>query len=292
MASLMQLPNGLSAYALNRANAILIYEDVFQNQEYLRHGISIKDGDCIFDVGANIGLFLLLLNQRLRKGSVFCFEPIPEIFDVLKRNAELHNKLELHLFNIGLAKATGSAPFAFFPKSPADSSMCPDDSESARAQQRSFVLRVLEGKTHIRLNFSIRMLLKLAPPQLKHWLAEKVRTSYMASRPIPCPVRNLSEIIEENQVERIDLLKMDVEGAEFDILAGLRPGHWPRLRQVVMEVHGGSQAAATMCSLLEGKGFSTVHEFDPLRPNNYMVYARHPDETGDHPRTLPTLLPS
>ena len=34
-----------------------IFKEIFHNHCYEKHGISIADGDVVFDVGANIGLF-------------------------------------------------------------------------------------------------------------------------------------------------------------------------------------------------------------------------------------------
>ncbi len=276
MASLVRFPDGLQVYALDTRNAVLVHGEVFRDEVYFRHGITVRDGDFIFDVGANIGLFLVQLNRRLRHGRVFCFEPIPEIFGFLEQNARVHNRLALTLFNVGLAGKTGSARFTFFPRLPADSCMCPDDSERARAQHRDYILRVLEGKTNIPVGRPARLLLAVMPSPLRRRVAEWVRRFYMTGRPVYCPVRNLSEVIDEHGVGQIDLLKMDVEGAEFAILAGLRREHWPRLRQAVVEVHGGPGAASAMCRLLGENSLAATQEADPARPNNFMVYARRP----------------
>jgi FkbM family methyltransferase len=45
----------------------------------------------------------------------------------------------------------------------------------------------------------------------------------------------LADILLENQVDCCDLLKIDVEGAEYDILYGLPDDLWPRIRRVAME---------------------------------------------------------
>jgi len=47
----------------------------------------------------------------------------------------------------------------------------------------------------------------------------------------------LEEIIETNNIKQIDLLKMDVEGAEYDILLNLSKSVLSRIKRIVLEVH-------------------------------------------------------
>jgi FkbM family methyltransferase len=270
-----KLPNGLEVYHLGEENLAVVYDEVFLEDQYLRHGIELKDGDCIFDVGANIGLFMLRINQLLGRGRIFCFEPIDEIFRVLEKNAERHNRLDLQLFNCGLSNRSGSATFTFYPRSAADSSMyAAADSESMRTQQRDYILRVLHGNTNIRLGWASRFGLFLLPGFAKRYLAERIRRHYLMPRRVQCILRSLSEVIGEQGVERIDLLKIDAEFAEFDILAGLTAKDWPVIRQIVMEVHGGAKCAARMREMLIEANFLLHIESDPVRPNNFLFYAR------------------
>ncbi len=58
-------------------------------------------------------------------------------------------------------------------------------------------------------------------------------------------------------LERVDLLKIDVERAELDVLHGVRQQDWPRIRQVVLEVHDvGGQLATVQRLLQDTAGFS------------------------------------
>lgn len=43
-----------------------------------------------------------------------------------------------------------------------------------------------------------------------------------AIKTIPCQVRCLDNVVAEKQISRIDILKIDVEGSEFDLLAGAK----------------------------------------------------------------------
>ena len=53
----------------------------YEKQLYLR---TIRKGDIIFDLGANVGYYSVLFSKLCGKhGSVHCFEPVPETFQLL-----------------------------------------------------------------------------------------------------------------------------------------------------------------------------------------------------------------
>ena len=60
------LPDGSPVAHLNRNETDYIYNEIFVLQAYLRHGITIRDGDCIVDAGANIGLFTVFASRLAR----------------------------------------------------------------------------------------------------------------------------------------------------------------------------------------------------------------------------------
>ena len=72
---------------LNRNETDYMYREIFELQAYLRHGITINDGDSIFDVGANVGLFTLFVNQICQRPKVYSFEPNPTVFELSRLNA-------------------------------------------------------------------------------------------------------------------------------------------------------------------------------------------------------------
>lgn len=86
----------------------------------------------------------------------------------------------------------------------------------------------------------------------------------------------ISDLIVENRLERIDLLKVDVERAEMQVLEGIHKLHWTKISQVVAEVHGRDTLEA-VTKLLRGNGFGRIrHETGDLLvgTNLYAVYAR------------------
>src|SRR5436305_4176844 len=83
-----------------------------------------------------------------------------------------------------------------------------------------------------------------------------------AGEVVLCRIKTLSEVLRENQVEWIDLLKIDVEKSELDVLRGIAEEDWSRIGQIVIEVHDLDGRLETVRSLLEGKGFSVAVEQD------------------------------
>lgn len=52
----------------------------------------VKEGDCVMDIGANIGYYALILARSVGpKGKVFCFEPDKTNFSILSQNIKNNN---------------------------------------------------------------------------------------------------------------------------------------------------------------------------------------------------------
>ena len=90
---------------------------IFDAKVYLRHGVTLSDGACVFDVGANIGLFTLFAYERCHENvHVYAFEPSPPTFDVLSKNVHILGMGEnVKTFRCGLSSESKSAPLVFFP---------------------------------------------------------------------------------------------------------------------------------------------------------------------------------
>ncbi len=84
------------------------------NYEKLLYLRSIKKGDVIFDIGANIGYYSILFAKLCGKnGFVHCFEPVPETFEYLLKNMENCENAKLN--NIAAASLEDTMEIAFDP---------------------------------------------------------------------------------------------------------------------------------------------------------------------------------
>jgi amino acid adenylation domain-containing protein/FkbM family methyltransferase len=252
---LCELPDGLRAFCLNRNEAEVVYREVFTEAGYLRHGIELADGACVFDVGANIGLFTLFLKQRFPASQVLAFEPIPAIFEKLRQNIDLYG-LDAELFPLGLADREGSAAFTFYPGWSAMSGRYAD-----AAAEEAVTRTILSAHSH------------LAAGDVDELVAGR-----FAGETVECRLDTLSGVIHRQRVERIDLLKIDAEKSELDVLRGLADEDWEIVAQIVAEVHDTDGQLAAVRGMLESRGFSVIVDQDePLRGTAmFNVYAVHP----------------
>ncbi|MDY6802248.1 MAG: amino acid adenylation domain-containing protein [Cyanobacteriota bacterium] len=260
--SIYDLPNGTSVFHLNKNETDFLYEEIFENAEYLRHGITIKAGDCIFDVGANIGMFSLFAGQQGRDIEIFAFEPIPQVFEVLRLNAELYG-LNANLFSCGLSDRVKTETFTYYPNNSVVSGGFADIEEEQKVMNRFLANRQNAGETQENNLLSNAELDGLA-------------TELFADRQeITCEMRAVSDVIREYEIKQIDLLKVDVEKSEMDVLAGIEAEDWLKIKQLVVEVHDLDGRLDRISQLLEQHGFElTVQQESWLEQTGlYNIYA-------------------
>ncbi len=68
----------------------------------------IKEGDVVFDIGANIGYYTLMFAKLVGpKGKVYAFEPDPTNFSLLEKNVKINNYKNVILINKAVGNKTG-----------------------------------------------------------------------------------------------------------------------------------------------------------------------------------------
>lgn len=268
----MTLPDGRVVETLCPENTRIAWDEIFSARIYEMFGIELRDGDTVFDVGANVGLAVLWAGTRMARGTVHAFEPIPSTYAALERNVGRHPTLDVRLHHAGASDRSGTATFTFYPRTSTSSSMYPDDSAAAREESDRFILSDLRRR--MGAGFS------LVPGWVIRPVAAAVRRWYQRSTTVTCRLVRLSDVIREAGVERVDLLKIDVEGAEFDAVSGIDPDHWPRIRQAIVEVHDGEESCERMERILAREGFRTWRwqQAPEIFTRHWLVYARRAPE--------------
>ena len=267
---MIRLPDGLGVYALSKAETELIFREVFVSQVYARHGIQVRPGDCVLDIGANIGMFALYLHQTCPDARVYSFEPIPRTFEILQKNLALHGCCQVTPLNLGLSRSLGAANFTFFPRLPGNSTMHPEDRSTAPRRWRTQIMAEFQQLP----NPFLRGVVTRLPKACQTWIAELVRRYYNKQESVDCQLSTISHFIAEHAIERVGLIKVDVERAEVDILAGVDDADWPKIRQLVLEVHQGVDPHRDIAAMLRERDYEVVIDQAPGLEFNSMVYAK------------------
>jgi 31-O-methyltransferase len=227
--------------------------EIVGERTYLRHGIDVHQGDVVLDVGANVGVTAAFFAAVCRAGAVHCYEPIPRLYELLSQNVAHFPGCSAHPY--GLSSSDRRATITYYPAAAAMSSLYADP-EADRALVRRCLLNL--GMSEERVE-------------------EELDGRYEATR-LQCELRALSSVLREESLDRVDLLKIDVEKAELDVLAGLDDRDWPRIRQVVAEVHDLGARLETIRRMLEQHGFIVIADQAEIMRGTpiHMVYATRP----------------
>nr|AAK19884.1 putative methoxymalonyl-CoA synthase [Sorangium cellulosum] len=247
-APLFRLPNGLSVAHQNEAETRHFYDDIFAHRSYVKHGIRIRDGACVLDVGGNIGLFTLFAHTEAKDVRVFTFEPAPPLFEILSRNVALHG-VRATLFNLGLSDRERDAPFTFYPRSAGMSSFYPDEAEERHNLKAIMDNQRRGGAAEV--------------AQMDGYTEELLDVRFEAVT-FTAKLRRLSDVLREQRIERVDLMKIDVQKCELEVIEGIDDADWPKFSQIVLEAHDADGRVAKLSSLFERHGFKVIAEQDEL----------------------------
>jgi 31-O-methyltransferase len=255
MAHVVTLPNGHDISHVNSPETALLYRNIVAEKCYLRYGVTLSRGDTVFDVGANIGMATMSFHWSATDVRVYAFEPAPGPFHALSENMTRH-RVAGAAFPIALGAKGGSSVFTYYPNSTIRSGLLAD-AETEKRLTRTFLQRSGLGDNDI---------------------VELLETA-QETQTFECPVSTLSTQISELEVATIDLLKVDAEKSEIDVLRGIDETDWPKIRQVVAEVHDLNGALATAKEILHEHGFEVIQSQDRLLAGTeiYMLHSFRTD---------------
>lgn len=142
----------------------------------------------IFDIGANIGIASIYFANKFPDAVIYCFEPILENFDLLKKNTNKYKNI--HCFQIALGAKDGKV------------NMSASDSE---------------------MNYGGGSIYELGTNKDK---SQRVR------------LVNPTTFYSKEDIKNIDLIKIDVEGSEYDVLTSFEGKILKKVDWIIGEMHG------------------------------------------------------
>jgi FkbM family methyltransferase len=273
-----QLENGKTIHQWQKFETEFLWKEIWEEETYGgKHGVQLKPGAVVYDCGANIGMFSLWVHDQC-KGDVdiVAFEPIPSTWEVLNKNAKDMGP-RVKALNCGVSDSPAEVDFEAHPFCTIWSTQ--DASFAEEREQRlvdDFTAAVVHGDG---------WLSKVMPA----WVARKLVARFIAAaskrETVRCTLRRLGDVIREQGHTHIDLLKVDVEGAEVSILTSIDDDQWPGIQQVAMEVEN-FKLRDTCTRILESKGFSVTSVATEQENNKHArsevcnVYAFRQEQAG------------
>ena len=218
-----------------KANFLVSDKQEFSRVSYLQHDKhiikclidNIRLGDCVWDIGASIGLYSVLLGKALgNKGKVFSFEPENKSFKRLVQNIQ-ENKIEnVNPYNIALGNKNDKVKLKIEKHFTSGAHTC---------------VGLSGGQDNNIDNYE----------EIEIYNGDSFRVL--------------------NKIEIPSIIKIDVEGAEEDVLVGLSETlDDVRCRLIVSEIHfsvlestGRKDTPANIQRLLLAKGFRKQKWLDP-----------------------------
>ncbi|HWI19172.1 MAG TPA: FkbM family methyltransferase [Vicinamibacterales bacterium] len=260
------LPDGLEIEAFSDLEAKILYREIVAEQTYERHGVTLAPGAVIFDVGANIGLFAIHMARSVPGARIRSFEPAPQTFAMLQRNLSAHAP-EVTAVEAGLSARDERVTIMFDRFSSITTSMHPAAMSGASKPGATLMQWITAGLRDLDRTDSSgvsRGLLRALNRGWSRWPAAavvllaaaglEVRKRIFRSS-VSIQLRTLSGELAASGLDRIDLAKIDVEGAEEQVLDGIADRDWPRIRQFVIEVHDVDGRLERMASRLRAHGY-------------------------------------
>lgn len=158
-----------------------IYDDVFNNKQ--------QASMIIVDVGANIGIVTQYMQPFAKK--LYAIEPASEHFEALAKNMEYNSWDNVEIFNVALADKDG-------------------EMDLAQNTQNRTMHSLMVSSRHDRGTGKLILYDGITTKPMVSVRGYDIKTKV--------PTKSIDHFFEENNIDQVDFMKFDVEGAEDLIL--------------------------------------------------------------------------
>ena len=190
---------------LNLVIALIDYTNKKKVISFLKNQLNLKNL-IIIDIGAHKGETIELFYRAFNINKIYSFEPNLSLYNFLKSINKYKNNDKIKIFNLGFGDKNEQKTLNVF-----------TESSSSTLNEINEKTDYFKRKKKFMSFFGIN----------KNFLVEKQKVQ----------IRNLSEFLSEESIDKIDILKIDTEGYEYNILKNLKNNDFAKIRFIYFEHH-------------------------------------------------------
>jgi FkbM family methyltransferase len=234
------LKNGLIIEA--EVDLRYVVREIFFKKVYTPTYLPIEQNDVVVDIGANNGVFTLFASSKTRN-AIHAVEPSPRNLEILRRNIAINGLHNVTVHDYAVSDKIGFAKLFL---------------NSANGQQNLLSQHVIPDRIR---QYTDRT-------DLTHILSYNDESETF----IQVATTTLQTIMDSNNLEQIDFLKLDCEGAESSILRATSEEYLKRVKKIAMEFHDHLTDINhdDLQNILKSAGFSTSLKWDNKSPLGYL----------------------
>jgi FkbM family methyltransferase len=219
---LIDVAEDLRMYGTSAIDVRFLYKEIFECGSY--RNVVLPEHPFIVDAGANVGVFTLFMKRLHPDAEILAFEPVPEVAEAARLNVEHFDLDRVTVHTVALGEADVAArTLRHYPLRPSGSSVSLTDQTGLKVRSAD-------------------------------WAPTRLNERMYRGREIDVEVARLSAFLRDDQ--RIDLLKIDVVGAELDVFAGLDETHWPLVDYIIVDAQNVDGRLDEVRMVLETHGFT------------------------------------
>ncbi|HHT9136786.1 MAG TPA: FkbM family methyltransferase [Candidatus Wunengus sp. YC60] len=94
----------------------LIHEIFTDNYKIFERGLQFQPGDIILDIGANEGMFSIMMAKLFPFTRIIALEPVQKTFFTMIRNIGLNNVTNIHPYNLGVGGKSSKSEIIYCDK--------------------------------------------------------------------------------------------------------------------------------------------------------------------------------
>lgn len=240
-----------------------LIDEIFFEHIYTLAALQVEPDDIVVDIGAHMGVFTVFA-ALMTHNSVYAFEPSPDNLEALKRNIALNRLNNVNAQGCAVSDTVGRAALLISPQR---------STRHLLADRSS-----LDTLTSYQANSANRQFKSTLPGELTVC--------------VEVPTTSLQDIMDSNNLEQIDFLKLDCEGAEGMIVSSTPQAYLKRIKKIAIEFHDHLSRIPheEIRHLLEEAGFSTALRWDGQSPLGYLYAWRNsPSRSLDRHRQIEKL---